>query len=982
MNLIFFLIIIVFTLSLVVVVQQDAYGVCDASHHCYALQQTSISTAINGIEFELDSPDLWIDRTNCNDIAASAGWLKSPSTGEWLESGVTKGDFRNVGCVTQLSTYYAINTVNVLNMDNYLYQEFLAQNGRVDPGNNITVKIQKFGTTQAQIYLTTPHVTSLFPLAQVNMNSNNEYYGDFGIEGTVSAEDDYSSIPMSKFTNMKIKQGTSWINLPSSATVYTPDTSDGYLGKECRGNSFVAGSVVSLDCNVAATRNQVPQVSSPSIKLQNNSPKTISLDAVDTDKDYLIYNLIQLPSHGLLNHNNLSQKIPNTDGDSARLVYTPSSNPPVSDAIRYSVTDKREGHTREGVISIIGPKPSNAVPDSVDDFRHSLSGNVISFSWSHPDDGSSPITYYQVERSHNAINWNSFNRYSETITSFDYTRYSGYDQYFRIFAFNDIGKSPASNIVHVHINDTSPPIITIRSPENGSTIMTSDITVSGIVREPQNTGIDYIQIYVNDIIISNPVLVNALSPRFSQFESTITGIANGNHTITVKSANMDNAVGSESINITLNAHVPVTLTSFTENFQDSDIYNWHLTTEDDEFWSIRDNPREPVPNSQKQNKVIGTEDCDNICSMVMLDRVDLTQMIKPTLSFYRFVATGADVSNNEGIYVYTSADDGVSWSPLDSFTANNSQDDGIWHLHKYNLTNTSDSFKLRFDARSSSNSEDTELDDIMIFDGGVVNDIIAPSLTIPSDRTFEAVGLKTSLTNAQIGMASATDNTDTNPIISNNSTGLFLFGDTVISWNATDSSGNTATKEQTITIQDTTKPEYVSPIINYTLPGEKLVLPIPVTIPQAMDNYNIDDTGVFCNPSVLSKVGDNQIWCQAIDTLGNTNTVSFTVTVPLESMFVLENITTDTCQIQVQLGHSKVFSLDECDSEYTDVPISSISRSLYFGDVEISDNKTTVIITAPDSVDSPLELVDEFGITIGHVAHNRPTVDVQVNYYE
>ena len=45
--------------------------------------------------------------------------------------------------------------------------------------------------------------------------------------------------------------------------------------------------------------------------------------------------------------------------------------------------------------------------------------------------------------------------------------------------------------------------------------------------------------------------------------------------------------------------------------------------------------------------------------------------------------------------------------------------------------------------------------------------------------------------------------------------------------------GNTATKEQTITIQDTTKPEYVSPIINYTLSGEKLVLPIPVTIPQA-----------------------------------------------------------------------------------------------------------------------------------------------------
>ena len=981
MNLFFFLIIIVFSLSLVVIVQQDAYGVCDASHRCYALQQTSNSTAINGIEYELDSPDLWIDRTDCNNIAVSTGWLNSMNTGEWVESGVTKGYVRNVGCVTQLSTYYAINTVDGSSMD--VYQEYLVPNGRVDPGDNITVKVQKHGTSQVQVYVTTPDVTSSFPLAQVNMNEDNVYYGDFGIEGTVSAKDDYSSIPMSKFTNMKIKQGTSWINLPRSATVYTPDTGDGYLGRECSNNSFVAGSVVSLDCNVVATRNQVPQVSSQSIKLPSNSKKTISLDAVDTDKDYLIYNLIQLPAHGSLNYNNTSQKIPNTDGDSAQLVYTPASNPPQSDTIRYAVTDNRDGHTREGLISIIGPKPSNTFPAAVDDFSHSLSGNVISFSWNHPNDGGSPITYYRVERSNDAINWTLHDTFGETLTSFTYTRQPGYDQYFRIFAVNDIGKSPTSNLVRVHINDNTPPTITIRSPENGSTITVPDIFVSGNVREFDNSGIDYIKIYVNGEIISNPVLVTLTSSALSQFESTITGIANGNHTITVKTANMDGAVGNKSIRVTLNALVPTTITSFTENFQDADdLSDWYLTTEDDEYWSIRNNPREPVPNSQQGNKVVGTEDCDNICSMMMINKVDLTQMIQPSLSFYRFVATGADVSNNEGIYAYTSVDGGITWNHLANFTANNSQDDGIWHLHKYNLTNTSDSFKLRFDARSSSNSEDTELDDIMIFDSGVVKDIIAPSLTIPSDRAFEAIGLKTSLTNAQIGMANATDNTDTNPIISNNSTGLFLLGDTVISWNAIDSSGNTATKEQTITIQDTTKPEYVNPIINYTISGEKLVLPIPVTLPHAVDNYSIDNTGVFCNPSVLSKVGDNQIWCQAIDSIGNTNTVSFTVTVPLDSMFVLENITTDTCQIQIQLGHSKEISLDECDSEYAGVPYISIPRSLYFGDAKISDDGTTIIITAPDSVDSPLELVDEFGVTIDYVAHNRPRVDVQVIYYE
>ncbi len=189
--------------------------------------------------------------------------------------------------------------------------------------------------------------------------------------------------------------------------------------------------------------------------------------------------------------------------------------------------------------------------------------------------------------------------------------------------------------------------------------------------------------------------------------------------------------------------------------------------------------------------------------------------------------------------------------------------------------------------------------------GGIVIDNTAPSLTIPSDKIFEAIGLKTSLTDAQIGMANATDNVDTNPTISNNSTGLFLLGNTVILWTATDSSGNTATKEQTITIQD-----------------------------------------------------------------------------PLESMFVLEDMTTDTCQIQIQLGHSKEISLDECDPEYAGVPYISIPRSLHFGDVKISDDGTTIIIIAPNSVDSPLELVDEFGVTIDYVTHNRPRVDVQVIYYE
>ncbi len=886
---------VVFALG-VVAYDQEAFGIlgCD-NPHCYALQQTSRSTSIQGIEYELDSPDLWVDRTACANIAVSTGWLvantlSGNSGHEWVESGVTKGHIENVGCVTLLSTYYAFN--NLDSQDRPTYQEYLVPNGRVDPGDDITVKIQKHGANQVQVYVTTPDRTSSFPVAQINLDSRNVYYGDYGIEGTISATDEYSSIPMSKFTNMKIKQGTTWSNLPASATVYEPDTDEGYLGQECTGNAFVAGSVTSLDCDVVATRNQIPTVSTQVVNVNTNAPKTIGLDAIDTDNDYLTYNLVELPTNGFLDHNNKAQKIPNTDGDSASLVYTPANTTPESDTIRYSVTDKRIGHTREGLISIIGPTPADTVPDAVDDFSHTLDGNVITFTWGIPDDGGSEITSFRMERSADTESWMQHNTVSETTTSLNYTRQPGYDQYFRIFAKNAIGYSAASNLVHVHINDNTPPTININSPTNGSIITQPSIPVSGSVSEFDNSGIEYVLIYVDGTIVSDPISTPFVSSTTTRFESSITGLDNGNHTITVKSANGDGATASKSVDITLAVPASTTLDSFAEDFEGEEMSNWILTTEDDEFWSIRASPIEPVPNSKAGNKVGGTEDCDDVCSMIMIDRVDLTGMSEPTLSFYRFVATGADVSNNEGIYVYTSEDDGDTWILLDSFTANESKDDGIWHLEEYSLVNSSSSdFKVKFDARSSSNSEDTELDDVLIYDAAAAVDTTAPVLTVPDDRIFEATGTETPLNNTQIGVATATDDTDPAPVVSNNSTGLFVLGDTAILWTATDDAGNTANATQTITIRDTTPPavSVQDDIAMYFEPGAAYV--VNFDVPAATDTVD-GDVAVACDypQNFAFALGTTTVTCTATDGAGNTATTSFDVTVG-SSSFVGTRIT-------------------------------------------------------------------------------------------
>ncbi|MCJ8305430.1 MAG: thrombospondin type 3 repeat-containing protein [Nitrosopumilus sp.] len=73
--------------------------------------------------------------------------------------------------------------------------------------------------------------------------------------------------------------------------------------------------------------------------------------------------------------------------------------------------------------------------------------------------------------------------------------------------------------------------------------------------------------------------------------------------------------------------------------------------------------------------------------------------------------------------VSVSYDGGVTFITLDSFTADESEDDGIWHFEEYSLANyTSTQFKLKFIATSSSNSEDIEIDNLRIYDAYIPTD--------------------------------------------------------------------------------------------------------------------------------------------------------------------------------------------------------------------------------------------------------------------
>lgn len=80
----------------------------------------------------------------------------------------------------------------------------------------------------------------------------------------------------------------------------------------------------------------------------------------------------------------------------------------------------------------------------------------------------------------------------------------------------------------------------------------------------------------------------------------------------------------------------------------------------------------------------------------------------------------------------------------------------------------------------------------------VVRDTTAPSLVAPDDITALATG---TLTKVSLGAPVVTDAVDSSPKVSNDAPpNGFPVGDTVVTWTATDSSGNTQTAQQLVTI--------------------------------------------------------------------------------------------------------------------------------------------------------------------------------------
>ena len=87
-------------------------------------------------------------------------------------------------------------------------------------------------------------------------------------------------------------------------------------------------------------------------------------------------------------------------------------------------------------------------------------------------------------------------------------------------------------------------------------------------------------------------------------------------------------------------------------------------------------------------------------------------------------------------------------------------------------------------------------------------DTTIPEIVAPSDVIVEATGISNTV--VEIGEATIYDIIQVYTITSD-SPDTFPLGETVITWTATDSSGNSATATQTVTVVDTTAPRHYCP---------------------------------------------------------------------------------------------------------------------------------------------------------------------------
>lgn len=200
------------------------------------------------------------------------------------------------------------------------------------------------------------------------------------------------------------------------------------------------------------------------------------------------------------------------------------------------------------------------------------------------------------------------------------------------------------------------------------------------------------------------------------------------------------------------------------------------------------------------------------------------------------------------------------------------------------------------------------------------NDKIIPVITAPSNITAEANGI---LSTISIGQATATDSSGIASLV-NNAPEKFPLGLTIITWTATDTSGNIAKATQTVTVVDTTSPIIAAPpsmIVEATnLDSNSVELGNPAT------SDTVGVAAITNDAPTFFRIGDTIVTWTATDNAGNSASSKQVITIQdttkpkikVPSDIVVE--ATSTSDNNVILGDPTVTDNGEIKSITNDAP--------------------------------------------------------------
>ena len=238
-----------------------------------------------------------------------------------------------------------------------------------------------------------------------------------------------------------------------------------------------------------------------------------------------------------------------------------------------------------------------------------------------------------------------------------------------------------------------------------------------------------------------------------------------------------------------------------------------------------------------------------------------------------------------------------------------------------------------------------------------VVDTTPPQITAPANMTVEGNTIGGAIS-VGIGAAVAIDLVDPAPAITNDAPPFFPLGDTVVTWTATDFSGNSSTAAQLMTVVDTIPPTLTVPV-PLTVQGNTIGGAISVGIGAAVAIDLVDPAPAVTNDAPpFFPLGDTVVTWTATDFSGTSSTAAQLVTVvdttPPE-ITVPANIAVEATSADGAMVNYGVTASDIVDSD-PEVSCQPASGSTF------PNGETVVQCTATDS--SGNEATGSFTVTV------------------